>query len=393
MRVLRRAWLGLVVMMFAGCGGGAPVAPPPVVVKVQTIAAGAESEGPRYSGSVVPSRRVDLAFRYGGYVDELLRVEGRPVQDGDRVNAGAVLARVRQSDYLAKLEQARSQVTLAEAGIEQARNGARAAQAGLDKARADLTRASSLYKATSLTRSDLDAATAAADAAQATFDGATAQVAGATAQLAGARAQLQEAELALADTAIRAPMDALVVRTLVEVGTLVGPGTGAFVVADATRLNVAFAAPDTLLPQIPLGTTLAMTTDALGPTRFSGTVTKVSPAADPKSRAFDVELAVVRPDRRLKLGMITTIHVPAAPATPRPVVPLAAVVPAATAGRYAVYVVTRQGDADVPKQREIELGEAVGNAIAVVSGLTIGERVVVVGAPLVRDGQAVTIVP
>jgi RND family efflux transporter MFP subunit len=392
--VTRSLSAGLLVVGLVACGRSADTEKLPVVVKVQAVAPGVPTGGPRYSGSVVPALRIDLAFKHGGYVDELLTIDGRTVQDGDRVQRGAVLARVRQADYAAKVSQARSQLLQAQAGHEQARNGLKAAQAGKDKAQGDFDRASNLFKTASLTKSDYDAARAQLDAAQATLDGTRALVSGGEAQVEGARALLEEAELALQDASLRAPIDGIVVRRLVEIGSLVGPGTPGFVLADAAGLSVMFAVPDLLLPRIPIGTTIEMTTEALGTDSFTGSVLKVSPAADPKSRAFDVEVRVAKPDPRLKLGMVATVRVPSsAMQEATPVVPLTAIVPGTGSDRYAVFVVARKGEQDVAEQRAVQLGSAIGNDIAVTGGVKAGERVIVTGTSLVRTGDAVRVIP
>lgn len=391
---MRRLFLPcLLSAVLAGCGRNAAYEKPPVVVKVQVVVTAAEAEGPRYSGSVVPTRRVDMAFRTGGYVDELLLIGGRPIQDGDVVKKGDVLARVRQADYVAKVNQARSQLAQAEAGLQQAKNGQKAALAGREKAQFDFERANNLFRTASLTKSDFDAAKAQLDAAQAMLSGAEDQVQGGQARVEGARALVDEADLALADSGVRAPMNGLVVKKLVEIGSLVGPGTPAFVLSDADRLSVMFGAPDTLLPLIQPGVELDLHTDALGPAPFRGRVVRLSPAADPKSRAFDVEVSVIRPDRRLKLGMIATVVLPSAGRPAVPVVPLTAVVPANASGGYAVFVVTTQGDAQVCRLRPVRLGGAIGNEVAVLDGVVAGERIIVVGAPLVQDGQSVNVIP
>ena len=389
----RLIWPWLIAAAVASCGREPAYVKPAVVVKVHTVTTGAAADGPKYSGSVVPTRRVDMAFRTGGYVDALLSVRGRAVQEGDVVKKGDVLARVRQADYVAKVTQARSQLAQAEAGLQQARNGQKAAQAGKEKAQFDFDRASNLFRSASLTKTDFDGAKAQLDAAQAMLNGSEDQVQGAQARVDGAHALVDEANLALTDSGVRAPMDGLVVKKLVEVGSLVGPGTPAFVLSDADRLSVMFGAPDTLLPLIQPGVELTMRADALGTSTFRGKVIRVSPSADPKSRAFDVEVAVTKPDRRLKLGMIATVLLPSAPSALLPVVPLTAVVPASASGGYAVFVVTREGDANICRLRPVQLGGAIGNEIAVVDGLKAGERIVVVGAPLVQDGLAVNVLP
>jgi multidrug efflux system membrane fusion protein len=75
-------------------------------------------------------------------------------------------------------------------------------------------------------------------------------------------------------------------------------------------------------------------------------------------------------------------------------VPLAAVVrPAGDSAGYAVYVVTDSAGRAAARLTRVGLGEASGNLIAVQKGLVGGERVIVRGATIVADGQAVQVMP
>jgi hypothetical protein len=139
-------------------------------------------------------------------------------------------------------------------------------------------------------------------------------------------------------------------------------------------------------------TTLAGLT---GTSTHEGIVTAVSPRADSQTRLFSVELTVANDGNELRPGMVATVELPeergAAPAVPL-VVPLASIVKGADAG-YAVYVVERSQDAEVARLRKVALGDVFGNTIAVRDGLRAGDRVIVTGASLVREGEAVRVVP
>ena len=75
-------------------------------------------------------------------------------------------------------------------------------------------------------------------------------------------------------------------------------------------------------------------------------------------------------------------------------VPLTAILKSPTdAEGYAVYVLEGSGDRPVAKLRDVRLGEITGNRIAVLSGLTAGERVVVTGTTIVANGDAVRVIP
>ena len=68
----------------------------PVPVKVAAVEMNSARSEARYSATIIPRTEVELAFKVGGYVDALQRVRGvdgktRDIQEGDRINAGAVL--------------------------------------------------------------------------------------------------------------------------------------------------------------------------------------------------------------------------------------------------------------------------------------------------------------
>src|SRR5215813_11528049 len=94
-----------------GCSQSHAPTPPPVPVKVVTVEAGAGSAATRYSAAVLPAVQVDVAFKVTGYVETLAQVKGadgvlRPIQEGDVVAKGALLARIRSEDYAQRVASA-----------------------------------------------------------------------------------------------------------------------------------------------------------------------------------------------------------------------------------------------------------------------------------------------
>jgi len=344
----------IVVTLLAACARR-PIAEKPLTpVEVMTVAGQQSSNAVRYSASVKPDWQLDLAFRVGGYVDELR------AQEGDRVAKGQVLARIRQSDYAQKVAGARGQVAEAAAGAA--------------KARSDFARAEKLFAASALTRPELDAARAQRDAAEA--------------RLASANAMASEAQLALGDASLVAPADAVVLRRNVERGSLVGPGVPAFTLAGTSTVKVAFGVPDLVVAQLKNGQELAVVIEAMHKT-FNGKISRIAPSADPKSRVFEIELTIPNAGGEIKPGMLASLQTGEAKTTQlAAVVPLDAIVRAQS--DYAVFVVDGTG---VAHARRVILGDMVGNGIAVTSGVAGGERVVTRGATIVSDGEKVRVMP
>jgi RND family efflux transporter MFP subunit len=296
----------------------------------------------------------------------------RAIQAGDLVSAGTRLARVRESDYRERLNQATASLSELEAAQT--------------KAERDRERARALFAADALTRPDLDAAEAAHDAN--------------LARLASARAQIELAGIALRDTALVAPTGGVILERKIEAGSLVGSGTAGFVLGDIASVKAVFGVPDALVSRIALGQPLAVTSEAFPGERFTGRVTGISPAADQQTRVFDIEVSIANAAGRLRPGMIGGVEIVADAASESAAnggdvaVPLAAIVRAPNAGdRYAVFVAEGHGDAAIARARTIALGRVTGNLVAVNGGLRAGERVVVMGASLLKDGEAVRVIP
>src|SRR5258706_3555296 len=401
---------------------------PTVPVKVATVELHAANSGARYSATIIPRTQVELAFKVDGYVETLQKVRGvdgrvRDLQEGDAIVAGAVLARVRQSDYQIKVKEAESQASEARSAIDASKaqyqealsaiESSKAqladAQAAFEKAKLDFDRAQNLFASQSLTKANYDAAKAQFEQAtaklaaarsqvrmiQARADSAKSQIEVIKARSTGAQAVVHEKSIPLQDTALKAPLKGFVLQKSIERGTLVSPGKTGFVVADTASVKSAFGVADMAVPEMKPGSRLSVETETMPGTEFEGQITSVFPAADPKSRVFNVEVTIPNPKGLLRPGMIVSLRVGRSePAQAQPVVPLNAIVKSPTdANGYAVFVVTEQGGRLIAKAREVKLGETYGNTIAVPEGVKESDRVITIGVTLVRDGDAVKVIP
>jgi len=362
-------------LLLSACGHETKPEKEPLPVRVATVEARGEQARTKYSATIEPYEQVTLSFKVSGYVREVKQVRGadghmRNVQEGDAVSAGTSLARVFDTDYVARRDQAKASVAEAQAGIE--------------KAQLDFGRAERLFQSQSLTKTDMDAARASLDAGKARLD--------------SAKARQTEAEASLADTVLTAPADGVVLKRQIETGTLVSPGTPGFVIAKTQSVKAVFGVPDWLVREARMGMTFPVRVESLGTREFTGRITAISPIADAASRLFEVELTVHNPQGVLKAGLIATVEVPEAdPQAARTeaaalVVPLAAILRPAE-GKFAVIVVEGKADRGTARLRPIEVGEVYGNRVAVRKGLGAGDRVVVSGASLLTDGEAVQVIP
>ena len=363
--------LSLTVVL-AGCASNKPQQQPPQGVQVEPIQMqnGLSGDGLRFSAVVSPDSEVPLGFRIPGYVVSLKQVRGqdgrmRDVAEGDRVSRGAMLVRIRPSEYEDKVHQASSQAAAAEAVFQ--------------KAKLDFDRATHLYDTQSLTKPDFDSARAQYDASEQ--------------QLKSARALTSEAEIALRDTSLTAPFDGDIVKKSVELGAFVGPGVPAFALAKTDVVKIVVGVPDTVVRSVKVGQAVDVSIDAFPARTFHARISRMSSAADTITRNFEVEVAIPNRDHLLKVGMIGSLQFSNPDGASRAstlLVPLSAVVQAKD-GKYGVFVVTGSTGGEVARLHSVDIGAVNGTDISILNGLEAGDRIITNGANLLKDGQPVEV--
>jgi RND family efflux transporter MFP subunit len=291
------------------------------------------------------------------------------LQAGDQAHSGLELASLRRNDYVQKVHESEAAYAQSKASAEQAD--------------LDLERDTKLAANGSISPAKVDAARIKRDAARASLE--------------GSKIRVDEAQTSLSDTVIRSPIDGVVLSRSIEVGTLAAPGTVGFSVAVVARVKAVFGVPDTVLPRVHLGALQMVTTAAFPNEHFPGQISRISPAADTKSRVFEIEVSIPNDGQKLKIGMVAALSMSdgaGALAKAQPLVPLAAIIRSPShAGRFAVFVVEGADGKEVAHARDVELGEYLGRVIPATAGLHGGERIVVQGAGLLSDGEAVQVIP
>jgi len=357
-------------LSFSACRDASSEPKPLLPVHVANVEMVRSDSAVRYSANIVPYAQVDLAFKSGGYVKSIPQVKSadgrsRNIDAGDRVAKGTVLAVVDQQDYKNKVQQANDQLARA--------------QAEYNKAKLSFDRTAALYSSKSATKPD--------------YDSAQANLESTTAAVSSAKAQISDAQIALDYCFLRAPFDAWIVNRSVDIGSLVSPATKGFSIADTRSVKAVFGVPDISMRLVKLGQRITIQTDAL-PQPFVGRVTSISPAADPKSRVYSVEVTIPNPRDLLKAGMIASLALGAELANPTPAVPMSSLIhdPARGSG-FAIMIAEGSGDTVTARLRPVELGTAYGNQIAITKGVAAGDRVITTGVTLVKNGDTVQVVP
>ena len=346
----RIAAVALISAIVASCDKPAPT--PSVARPVRTTAVERPAEGETISltGQVRAKDRVNLAFQLDG------RMIARPVNVGDVLTAGQVVARLDPQDQQNALQSARANLTSAEAALT---------QAGLTFARQQ-----NLIERGHTPRAKFDEAQQAFVAAQA--------------QVASSQAQVRIAQDQLSYTVVSADAPGAITAVGAEPGEVVRAGQMIVQLARQGGRDAVFDVPEELIrtgPRDPL-VELALTNEPQ--VRATGRVREVSPQADVATRTFQVKVGIINPPKEMPLGSTVTGRIKLA-GPPGVQVPASALTEAN--GRPAVWVVDPQSQ--TVSLRNVEIFRHDSASVVISQGLEIGELVVTAGVQTLHPGQKV----
>jgi HlyD family secretion protein len=291
----------------------------------------------------VDIRQVQLAFNGNE------RIATIPVQEGDRVKAGQLLAtmdtqrlQARTDGYEARVAAQREVVARLEAGnrpedIRKAKADTEAAQASLENARLTYERVSRLVTQNVDTQQRSDDARAALDVAKARMASTTEayrlmvlgprqeDIAAAKATLRAYEADLALARRELADARLYAPTNGVIQNRLLEPGDMASPQKPVFTLALDDPLWVRGSVPEADLGKIKLGMKAEVTSDSFPGKHYEAWVGFISPTAEftPKTvetaevrtrLVYQVRIFVHNPEGELRLGMPAVVTIPLHPA-------------------------------------------------------------------------------
>jgi len=329
------------------------------------------------SGYVVAQRKAAVASKITS------RLISLSAEEGNRVKAGQVIARLEGEDTQAAREQA-------EANLDVARYNLDLTKAELKDATISLQRSKELAAKGFVSQSDYDSA-------EARSKKATAAVEAGEAGVKAGKAALKSTDVALEYTLIRAPFDAVVLTKNADVGDIVTPlGAAAnakasvFTIADMGSLQVETDVSESNLQQVRIGQPCEIQLDSLPDMRFRGIVHMIVPTADRSKATVMVKIRFVDKDERILPEMSAKVaflsrEIKKEEEKPRTALNSSAVV--ARGGKSLVFLVKENRVVETP----ITTGEIFGDMTEVVSGVKPGDRIAMKPLNKLRDGKSIKI--
>lgn len=315
-----------------------------VPVSLEAVSARAFSEPVSTAGLVYSGTETRLSFKIGGIISRLA------VKEGQLVGQGQLLATLNPTEIDAQLAMA---------------------QQSFDKASRDLERIRNLQKEQAGTREQLQNAETA---------------------LAVANENLRIARFNREHAVIRAPHTGRILRKLSNEGEITGPGMPVLVIDNQgkTPWIVRVGVADRDWARLTVGDSAQITLDAWPNELFQGHIVEKAAAADPATGSFEIEIQL-QPNvqRPLATGMFAQVQL--RPRSSRTLVCLPVAALHEGNGREASVFVTT--DRKTARRRTIQLAFIHADCIAVASGLSAGDSVIVAGAAFLTDGSPIEIMP
>ncbi len=350
---LRTLYLFLSAMLLAlaaNAGDGIPVTVAPV------------QEQPVYrqvqvTGTVTSPKVARLSPAISGQVLELY------ADEGDRVEAGAVIMELDPELAGLQVQSARARVAQTQSALEDARRRLREAQR-------------------LVTQSNV---------AKTVVRGLESEVAEDNAALDQARADASYRQALLARHQLRAPFTGVISRKLTELGEWIAVGQGVFELVATDQLRLDFSVTEDYLAELGLDTQVQFSLNAIPGKHFSGRVMAIVPITDPGTRTFLLRVVSEKSNARMLPGMSAraTLQIPARYQSL--VVPRDAILRYPD-GRIVVWTVEDRDGAPVAVENPVQVGQSFDGLVEIKSGLQAGVRVVVKGNEALQKGQRVRII-
>jgi RND family efflux transporter MFP subunit len=329
------------------------------------------------SGYIVAQRKAAVASKMTGNLVALM------VEEGSKIKKGDVIARMENIDVSAVRDQAAANLNTARATLEQTR-------ADRDNAQKEYERYKQLVARDYVSRSDYEVV-------ETRYRRAVEGVKASEAVVHAGEAALKNAEASLDYTLIRAPFDAVVLTKNADIGDIVTPlGAAAnakaavVTIADMNSLQVEVDVSETSITTIRVGQPCDIQLDALPDMRFRGEVHTIVPTIDRSKATVLVKVRFLDKDRRMLPDMSAKVSF-----LPRTLAP-GEMKPRLAAGRSALIDLNGRTfayllEGNRVRETPVRVGATFGDMVEILSGLKVGDRVVVNPPKGLKDGSRIKV--
>lgn len=325
------------------------------------------------------------------------------VREGDHVRTGQLLIEIDDRDARAQLQKAQAGLREVEDALEEmdqnihaAESARDATEAGRSLAVATFDRYKALLEQKSVSQQEFDEVQAKLKVAEAELKRAERMLQAlmakknqVLAKMEQVKADVSSTQVYLGYTRILSPINGIVTSKQAEIGLLAAPGVPLLTLQDNSRYRLEVSVEDSMLKKIRLDTPVRISIDALGSQEFSSRVTEIVPASDPGSRSSTVKIDLF--DEKgtsigqsvLRSGFFGKAHFPVGQKQ------LLKISQKAILHRGQLVSVLIVDSSNILRLRLIKTGKQYGDQLEVLSGLNVGDRILVEGVERVKEGDRI----
>jgi len=292
-----------------------------------------------YSGIIVPTLTIPLSFQLPGSVNKIF------IDEGDFVKKGEILAEQDKTSYKSALL---------------------AAQAMQYQAQDAYDRFKTVYEKGSLPEIQWEDIKS---------------------KLEQANSATQIAKKNLDNCSIIAPSDGVIGTRNTEVGSTIIPGNTIFKLVIVEDVFVRVSVPENEINKIKKGQFATIQIPAIGNENYIGKVEKIGVMANLISKTYEIKIRVANKNLKLKPGMVCNVNVSIQSVDNHITVPYRSVIKNGDGFNY-IYIVNKQ--TNTVKKQIVKVGKLTNNMIQVISGVLVGDILVVEGQHKLSDNDRVT---
>lgn len=360
---LRRGWKYPVILIVVALGA-AYLVRRPVPVVAYPVAGGDVRAEVMGTGTLAARVKVALSPKIQGRLVEVC------VDQNDRVQAGALLARLDDGELRQQVEIARATLAAAQATTDRVRADRERAEAVARLSRLDHQRSTELLAANAVSQADHDKALQSLRVAETDLQRTQLAIIEAERQIVTAEKALHYQEERLADTRLLSPFDGLVIRRHRDPGEVVVPGSVILEIVSTNELWVAAWVDETAMAGLAVGQPARIVFRSEPARTFVGRVARLGRQTDPETREFLVEVGLDALPANWTIGQRAEVYITTGQTSAAVVVP-AACLNTREAGP-GVFVATDGRAA----WRPVRPGLQGSDSVEIQEGLTPGEIVV-----------------
>jgi RND family efflux transporter MFP subunit len=355
-------------------GAGKPAGRPAVAVQAAPVELGIVRDIRTFFGTLSPRAQFDVASKISGRVEKLF------VDVGDPVGRGQLVAQLEDAEFVQQVEQARAELSVAQANLEEARSE-------LDVAEKEFVRIESLRGQMVISQAELDLTRSRYLAQQARLRVAVAQVEQRQAALRAAEVRMSYARIEASWPENGSQPPRVVGERFVDEGATLSANSAMLSVLDISAVRAVFYVTERDYARIRVGQQSLVTVDALPGHQFEGHVTRIAPVFREASRQARIELELPNPEGLMKPGMFLRARLELDRAENAMLVPSSALV--RRDGRQGVFVIQ---DDDTARLVAVRVGILEEGMSQILEPEDLSGDVVTLGQHLLEDGSAVRIV-